>query len=293
MILNRQVRALLFILFIAFLAACSAPQPTTIPTVAITIVPVVATPMPVASAVPSIGVTPDAFVTAPAPGKAAIVPILMYHHIQDLASDASELRLTWTVAPQNFDAQMAFIAQRGFHTITMAQLVGQLKDDKPLPAKPIIISFDDGWEEQYAVALPILKKNNLIGTFFVYTRPIDHAQYMTWAQLQEMSAEGMDIQPHTLTHPHLRALPPDEAMKEIADSKSILETRLGRPMIALAYPFGEYNAAIIEMLKRAGFEAAVTLDPGYRQRADELFTLHRIRVSYRDSLDDFAKRLPQ
>lgn len=292
--MNRQVRALIFILPIAFSAACSAQaQPTTIPIAAMTIVPVVATPLPAAPAVPSSIATPTAFATAPAPGQAAIVPILMYHHIQDLASDASELRLTWTVAPQNFDAQMAFIAQRGFHTITMAQLVGQLKDNKPLPAKPIIISFDDGWEEQYAVAFPILKKNNLIGTFFVYTRPINHAQYMTWAQLQEMSAAGMDIQPHTLTHPHLRALPPDEALKEIADSKSILETRLGKPMIAFAYPFGEYNAAIIEMLKRAGFEAAVTLDPGYRQRADELFTLHRIRVSYRDSLDDFAKRLPQ
>jgi len=217
----------------------------------------------------------------------------MYHHLQDLPGDASELQLTWTVAPKNFDAQMNLIAQRGFHAITMPQLIAHLKNGKPLPARPIVISFDDGWAEQYAVAFPILRKCNLIGTFFVYTRPLDHAHFMTWAQLQEMSAAGMDIQPHTLTHPHLRALSPDEAMKEIRESKSILEMRLGKPMVALAYPFGEYNAAVIEMVERAGLEAAVTLDPGYRQRADELFTLHRIRVSYRDSLDDFAKRLPE
>ncbi len=247
-----------------------------------------------ATVTPTFTASPTPTVTWVAQGPGAIkVPILMYHHIQDLPSDASVLIHTWTVAQHNFDAQMALLAQRGFHAITMAQLVGQLKGGKSLPAKPIVVSFDDGWAEQYTVAFAVLKKYRLSGTFFVYTRPLDHAQFMTWLQLQEMSAAGMDIQPHTLTHPHLRALAPDEAMKEIADSKSILETRLGKPMIAFAYPFGEYNAAVIDLLKRAGFEAAVTLDPGYRQRADELFTLHRIRVSYNDTLDDFAKRLPQ
>jgi peptidoglycan/xylan/chitin deacetylase (PgdA/CDA1 family) len=188
---------------------------------------------------------------------------------------------------------MNLLTQRGFHSITMAQLIAHLKSGKSLPDKPIVISFDDGWAEQSTVAFPILKKHKLIGTFFVYTHPIDHAQYMTWAQLQEMSTAGMDIQPHTLTHPHLRTLAPDEAMKEIAESKNILETRLGKPMVAFAYPFGEYNAAVIDMLKRAGYASAVTLAAGYNQRADELFTLHRTRVSYRDTLEEFAKRLPQ
>lgn len=293
---NSKLIIITAILLLLTSAACSAPAPLTpTPNAAITIVSVVATPLATdtPTLVPTRAASPTAFVTAPAPGSAAIVPILMYHHLQDLPGDASVLVQTWTVAPHNFDAQMALVAQRGFHAITMAQLVGQLKGGKSLPAKPIVVSFDDGWAEQYTVAFAVLKKYRLSGTFFVYTRPLDHAQFMTWSQLQEMSAAGMDIQPHTLTHPHLRALAPDEAMKEIADSKSILETRLGKPMIAFAYPFGEYNAAVIDMLKRAGFEAAVTLDPGYRQRADELFTLHRIRVSYNDTLDDFAKRLPQ
>jgi peptidoglycan/xylan/chitin deacetylase (PgdA/CDA1 family) len=277
------------------LTACGAPaQPTAIPTPTPIIITVVATPDPTQMPAPTATAapTPTAFVTAPAPGKPASVPILMYHHVQDLASDATELQLTWTVSPQNFDAQMALVARRGFHTITMGQLVAHLKGGKPLPAKPIVISFDDGWEEQYATAFPILKKYHLIGTFFVYTRPIDHGQFMTWAQLKEMSAAGMDVQAHTLTHPHLRTLPPDEAMKEIADSKSIIETHLGKPVVAFAYPFGEYNVSIIDMVKRAGYESAVTLAAGYQQRADELFTLHRIRVSYQDTLDEFAKRLP-
>jgi peptidoglycan/xylan/chitin deacetylase (PgdA/CDA1 family) len=216
----------------------------------------------------------------------------MYHHLQDLDSGATELLQTWAVAPSNFDAQMNLVEQHGFHAITMAQLVGHLRDGKPLPSRPIVISFDDGWAEQYTVAFQILKKHHLIGSFFVYTRPLDHAQYMSWTQLQEMSVAGMDIEAHTLTHPHLRELAPDEAMREISESKKALEARLGKPVVAFSYPFGEYNASIVDMLKRAGFASAVTLAAGFNQRADELFTLHRIRVSYRDTLDEFAKRLP-
>jgi peptidoglycan/xylan/chitin deacetylase (PgdA/CDA1 family) len=240
---------------------------------------------------PTITRTPTPFVTASSNGE-AIVPILMYHHIADLPLDATELQTTWTVSPKNFDAQMQYLARNGFRTISMAQLVAHLKHRQPLPAKPIVISFDDGWQEQYTTAFPILTKYGLSGTFFVYTRPLDHTEFMTWAQLQELVAAGMDIQSHSITHPHLRALAPDAAFKEIAESKAILEKRLGKPVIAFCYPFGEYNQAIIEMVKRAGYESAVTLASGYRQRADELYTLRRIRVSYRDTLDDFIKRLP-
>jgi peptidoglycan/xylan/chitin deacetylase (PgdA/CDA1 family) len=203
------------------------------------------------------------------------------------------LTLTWTVAPKSFDAQLNWLAQHGFHTISMAQLTAHLKQRQLLPAKPIVISFDDGWEEQYVSAFPILRKYNFIGTFYVYTTPIDHSQFLTWAQLQEMSAAGMDIQAHTQTHPHLRTLSPDAAYKEIVDSKAIIEKHLGKPVTSFDYPYGEYNAAVIDMVKRASFDSAVSLAAGYKQRADELYTLHRIRVSYNDTLDDFAKRLPQ
>jgi peptidoglycan/xylan/chitin deacetylase (PgdA/CDA1 family) len=288
-------RIAVFALVLAgLLASCSPPaQPTATPTAAVIIVPVVATPVPTFSptATATAAATPTAFVTAPAPGKAAVVPILMYHHLQDL-NGASELVETWTVAPENLDAQMSLVSSHGFHAISMAQLVGQLRDGRPLPSRPIVISFDDGWAEQYTVAFHILEKYHLIGTFFVYTRPLDHAPYMSWAQLQEMSAAGMDIQAHSLTHPHLRELAASDAMTEISESKKILEARLGKPVVAFAYPYGEYNASIIDMLKRAGFATAVTLATGFSQRADELFTLHRIRVSYRDTLQDLAKRLP-
>ncbi len=283
-----------------FVVACNSAssQPALLPTPTPIVVEVVATPIAsptitLPTATPTRTITATPFITPPTTGQAAHVPILMYHHINDLPASASELEQTWTVAPKNFAAQMRWLAQNGFHSITMAQLVAHLRDHQPLPAKPIIISFDDGWAEQFTSAFPILRQHGLIGTFFVYTNPIDRSLYVSWAQLQEMTLAGMDIQAHSLSHPHLRTLPADMAYKEIAESKAVLEKRLGKPVIAFNYPFGEYNSAIIEMVRRAGYQSAVTLAAGYQQRADELFTLHRIRVSYNDSLDDFIKRLPR
>jgi len=285
--------------WVVLLVACATPaSETAAPTSVVQVAQVVATPVALSSITPTIATkptaasAPTAFVTAPAAGADAIVPILMYHHVVDLPIGATESQQTWTVAPRNFDAQMQWLARNGYRSITMAQLVAHLKNRQPLPAKPIIISFDDGWAEQFSTAFPILTKYGLSGTFFVYTHPIDHTEYMTWAQLSELTAAGMDIQSHSITHPHLRTLSPDAAFKEIAESKTTLEKRLGKPVVTFCYPFGEYDNAMIEMVKRAGYESAVTLASGYRQRADQLFLLHRIRVSYNDSLDDFGKRLP-
>ncbi|MBI3742111.1 MAG: polysaccharide deacetylase family protein [Chloroflexi bacterium] len=241
---------------------------------------------------PSRELLPTPFITAPAANQSATIPILMYHHLNDLPASASELDQTWTVAPANFAAQIDWLAARGYRTISMAQLVAYLRDHKPLPRHPLVISFDDGWIEGYTVAFPILKRYNLTATFYVYTNALGKSKFLSRDQIKELSRAEMEIQAHTLTHPHLRTLLPDAAMKEIVDSKIFLEKELGKPVTSFAYPFGEYNAVVIEMVKRAGFQSAVTIAPGYLQRADELFTLKRVRVSYRDTLQDFIARLP-
>lgn len=249
------------IFLVIVLAACAdaAPQ-TLLPTSVVQVVQVVATSVALPSGTPTIAPKatlmsmPTAFVTAPCCGEANLA-VLMYHHVVDLPIDATESQQTWTVAPKNFDAQMQWLTRNGYRSITMTQLVADLKNRQPLPAKPIIISFDDGWEQQYSTAFPILTKYGLSGTFFVYTQPIDHTEYVTWAQLRELTAAGMDIQSHSITHPHLRTLSSDAAFREIAESKATLEKRLAKPVIAFCYPFGEYNNAIIEMVKRAGTKA--------------------------------------
>ncbi|MBI3912646.1 MAG: polysaccharide deacetylase family protein [Chloroflexi bacterium] len=237
-------------------------------------------------------IVPTPFITAPAAAQAAIIPILMYHHLNELPASATELDLTWTVAPENFELQLQWLAERGYHSITMAQVAAHLKEKKPLPRKPIVISFDDGWAEGYSVAFPLLRRYNFLGVYYVYTNPLGKSQFLSRPQLKEMAGAGMDIEAHTLTHPHLRTLAGDAAFKEIAESKTNLEKEIGKPVTSFAYPFGEHNGAITKLVKRAGFSSAVTIAPGYRQRADELYTLHRIRVSYRDTLSEFAARLP-
>jgi peptidoglycan/xylan/chitin deacetylase (PgdA/CDA1 family) len=292
------------------LSACatSSPEPVPIapPSALVTALPSlapVAAPSPAATSTkllpsPSSAATPTKllptpFITAPAPNEAALVPILMYHHLKDLPANASELELTWTVAPKNFQAQIEWLAQKSYHAITMADLNAHLKQRAPLPSKPIVISFDDGWEDGYTVAFPTLKKHHFIGTFFPYTQPLGYSKLtLTWEQIREMSAAGMDFQGHTLTHPHLTQLTPDNAAREIAEAKKTLETRLNKSVVTFAYPFGEYNSVVLELVKRAGFESAVTIDPGYRQRVDRIYQLQRIRISYKETLDDLQKKLP-
>lgn len=217
----------------------------------------------------------------------------MYHTIRELDANAGKVDLDWTVAPKDFQAQIDWLVQHGYHTISMAQLNAHLKERAALPIKPIMITFDDGWVEGYTIAFPALKKNNLIGIYFVYTQPLDqNPRYLSWKEIDEMSAAGMDFEAHTITHPDLRKLSPDNAMREISEPKKLLETRLNKPVIAFAYPFGEFNSAVIEMVKRAGYENAVTINPSYRQSADQIYQLGRIHVSYNDSLQVLAGKLP-
>ncbi len=288
---------LIAIVFCVMLAACQAPAtpfpPTETATIAAT-VSTTATPVATVTPLPTATVLPTAtlFVTPPPTGQPAIVPILMYHHLADLPPGSGELDREWTVSPKNFAAQMEMLQARGFHSITMSALAAHLQKGKPVPSKPIVISFDDGWETDYTVAFPVLKRNHLTGTFYVYTSGIDHGAFLKWSEIDEMARAGMEFGSHTVSHAHLKSLPADEAKKEIVDSKATLEKHLGRPITTFDYPFGEYNASVTELVKNAGYETAVTIAAGYKQRAEDIFTLHRTRVSFPDSLQDLSARLP-
>ncbi len=281
----------------ALIAACESSTDAVPPTPAATTTlanPASPTPPATATAAPLRSPTPvpTGYITPPAPGQPAIIPILMYHHLAILPSGATTLDRTWTVAPKNFEAQMEWLAGHGYHAITMVQVVAHLKRGQNLPTKPVVITFDDGWEEGYTVAFPILKRLGLTGTFFVYTNAIGRSAFIKWPALEEMSAAGMDIQSHSLSHPHLRALDANAAAKELAESKGILEKRLGKPVVAFDYPFGEYNDQLVGILKRAGYESAVTIASGVKQRPEDLFALKRTRIEYSTTLEEFVKTMP-
>ncbi len=216
----------------------------------------------------------------------------MYHQLSELGKGAPLLDLTWTVSPQNFQAQMNWLAQQGYRTVTFPQVVAYLKHAQPLPSRPVLITFDDGWLQGYTEAFPVLRQHSFSATYFVYTDAMGRPSSISWEQLQEMSKAGMDVGSHTLSHPHLRQLGTDQAFREIAESRSILERRLNRPVTTFDYPFGEYDSSTVELVKRAGFESAVTIAPGFKQSLEGVFTLRRIRVSYETTLAELAKSLP-
>jgi uncharacterized lipoprotein YddW (UPF0748 family)/peptidoglycan/xylan/chitin deacetylase (PgdA/CDA1 family) len=226
-----------------------------------------------------------------APVRQPNVPILLYHHIGELPVGASPKQKHWTLSPEKFNEQMRWVAEQGFHPITMAQLTGHLKLGSPLPVKPIVISFDDGWKDQYCVALPILKKYNFPATFFIIADSVGHSAYMNWDEVLEMSNSGMDIESHSCTHQSLPLLPPEQARLEIEDSKRILENHLHKPVSVFAYPFGTYDNNVISMVKDAGFDTAVTvegLNCGYLFQTEQSYVLARYAVRGENSLDNIA-----
>ncbi len=209
------------------------------------------------------------------------VPILLYHHVDDLHAGAGRARRRWTISPEKFEAQMGLIARHGFHPVTMEQLSAHLERGKPLPYKPVVISFDDGWKDQYDKAVPILKKYGFPATFFVITDSVGHSDYMSWEQLRELSDSGRDIQPHSRTHARLSVLPLEQAQREIVDSKRAIEERLHKTVSVFGYPFGSYSDEVISLVRDAGFDTAVTvngLNGGYLFRADRSYVLPRYAV---------------
>ncbi len=220
------------------------------------------------------------------------VPILMYHHVKDRAPGVGSVVLRYSVAPSAFDAQMAWLHDNGYESVTFQQLTDHIEHGTPLPEKPIIISLDDGWSCGYFAAFKSLKAHNLTATYFVYPNGINAGNpggYLSWDQLREMADAGMEIAAHTMSHPYLTKMPAESAWQEISESKRVLEQRLGRPVYSLAFPYGDYNDSIIEMTRRAGYVCAISTDPGVEHGTHELFRLCRIIVTYGESMDDFAR----
>lgn len=275
-------------------AAATRPPRVVVVTATPSHTPPPPTATPTRAATPTLAPTATPFITPPAPGEAVEIPILMYHHLNPLPPDASELLRTWTVSPQQFTAQLDYLQAHGFHTITLKQLADFFERGAPLPTRPIVITIDDGWLDAYTVAYPELVKRKMVAVFFV---PTNYATaggelFLDWAQAAEMSRAGMELGGHTISHEDLTQTDLGEMRRQLTASKALMEEKIGQPVVSLSYPFGAHNARVVAETQAAGYRAAVILCCGYQQQAENLLTLPRIRVSYEDTLEDFAGRLP-
>jgi peptidoglycan/xylan/chitin deacetylase (PgdA/CDA1 family) len=217
----------------------------------------------------------------------------MYHYIEELPPDADRIRRDLTVSPADFEAQLQYLVDAGFETITLAHLHRHLIEGQPLPEKPIILTFDDGYRDAYTTVFPLLQEYGLVGTFFVLATPAHYESpnYLTWAMMEEMAAGGMDIQGHGRDHVDLRNRSYDYLVYQLLGVKEAVESHTGQPVVFFCYPSGQYDNAVIEVLQSAGYWGAVTTQHGQTHTRDNLFTLPRIRIRGTDSLDTFVARV--
>lgn len=221
--------------------------------------------------------------------EASKVPILVYHGVGPFYPGASKHLKTFGVEPEMFERQMEYLKSQGYSTISFEQLNNRLLNNAKLPAKPVILTFDDGWENQYIYALPLLKKYNFAATFFVPVAIIGTPHYLNWQELREMQSAGMVIGSHTETHPFLDDVSDEKLKKELAKSKSMLESNLQKSIDVTAYPYGRYNDKVLQAAKDAGYKMARSTDAGFFLRQGDLLKLKGALIF--NNFDGFLKSL--
>lgn len=222
------------------------------------------------------------------------VPILMYHHIgavEDEDATPTLMDRQVTVDVDDFDAQVRWLWSSGYTPITFARLADFLERGTPLPPCPVILSFDDGYEEHRRVVLPILTHYGFFGTFFVFPSGLGLPGYMSWADVGDLRDAGMEIASHTQSHVALPTLDDASLAAELRGSRETLEDRLGVRIDALAYPFGLYDDRCVAAARAAGYRVAATTDPGSHQTTDRALRLRRIYLGYGQTLEDLKAAL--
>lgn len=213
-------------------------------------------------------------------GPCRNIPILMYHHVADEQG--------WLyVKKETFSQQMGYLATKGYTPVTLPEIVENLQTSKPLPPKPIVLTFDDGYRDFYENTYPILRVFNFKATAFVITQHVEGANYVSWDQLREMLGSGLiTVGDHTLSHPSLSILTEERLKDEIISAKNIIEGKLGISVSLFAYPYGGANGEAEKILRENGFVAAVTSHRGL-SCAKLPYELPRIRIG-NASLSDYG-----
>lgn len=217
--------------------------------------------------------------------KADGVSVLMYHMIGNIPGNDAVLR------EDLFRAQMQYLKDNGYHPITMAQLEAYIREDAPLPPKPVCITVDDGYPDTYTIIYPLLKEYGFPWTLFMIGGMADQPNRPTLAQLKEMRDNGVTIANHTWTHPELPYESESRQREEIAKTQAWLKEELGIDNHYFAYPLGLYDDTVKQVLQDNGITLAVTMNLGRACPGDELLEVKRIWIGDRVDMEHFVDRL--
>ena len=205
------------------------------------------------------------------------VPVICYHHIRESQSGQSETYKSYSVSPSQFAAQMKALKDSGYETIMPDQLYNYLVYNDQLPAKPVMLTFDDSIEGQYTIGVPEMDKYGFKGVFFLMTISIGKPRYMTKEQIKELTDKGHAMESHTWDHHMVTKLKGDDFEKQFGGANKTIEDITGKKVTYFAYPFGIWGASVFPELEKAGYKMSFILSTK-RDSINPLQTVRRMIV---------------
>ena len=216
-------------------------------------------------------------------------PILEYHMVKE--NPSAEER-PYVVPPADFAEQLDYLTAEGYTTITPQDYARARKGKQTLPEKPVILSFDDGYEDNYRVVLPMLEERGMKAVFYMVTNDIGQPGYLTWDNLFDMERRGMEIGSHTANHIPLTTLSREQQRDELRLSKLMLEWKGMKTIYSFSYPNGAYDDGVVAMLQEEEYLTAVTGEAGLNSLDTNPYRLHRVNIAPpRLGLMEFRLRL--
>jgi peptidoglycan/xylan/chitin deacetylase (PgdA/CDA1 family) len=229
----------------------------------------------------------------------APIPVLMYHSVAERVAPGFR---RWSVRPDLFSAQLAYLHDHHYTPITVTELAAAVAaGGRGLPEQPVGITFDDGLADFYTDAWPILRRNSCPATMYIVTGYVGAASrwleadgegarpMMSWSQISEVCASGIECGAHSHSHPQLDTLPVAAARDEIVRSKKVLEDALGRSVPSFAYPHGYHSPAVRRLVQEAGYSSACGVKHAMSALNDDPYALARIIVSNDVDVDAFGR----
>lgn len=218
------------------------------------------------------------------------VPILTYHYVANNPNPKDTARDALSVSPDKFESQMEYLSKNGFTPISLDTLFAIFSKKAAAPSKPIVLTFDDGYDNFYTIAFPILRRFNFHAVSFISTGLIGGSYYMNWNQIKAIQSSGLvTFEDHTVTHANLVTLSFSNALKQMQDSKNILQSETGYPVNFIAYPFGSTNNSVQFAARKAGFIGG--LGTWYGKASGPGMNMPRIRITGQMTLKDFVSTL--
>jgi peptidoglycan/xylan/chitin deacetylase (PgdA/CDA1 family) len=225
----------------------------------------------------------------------------MYHSISSSASPGFAPNI---VSPALFSDHLSYLDHSHYTPLTVTQFAHAMaQEGDGLPPRPVILTFDDGYADFYSNAFPLLQRHGLVATVYIATgfvgrtsrwnQPIGEGMrpMMTWAQLAEISAHGIECGAHSHTHRPLDLLPPSAAREEIVRSKVLLEEHLGRRVSSFAYPFGYHSARVRQVVRASGYESACAIKRALSSLRDDPYALARLAIKPHTTVHELAAAL--